>query len=39
MWRPARPAIWPSSAGVEIAMHLAVEFAHAGEGDVIDDPY
>ena len=36
MWRPARPAIWPSSAGVEPAVLVAVEFAVGGEGDVID---
>ena len=36
MWRPARPPIWASSAGRQRAMHLAVELARAGEGDVVD---
>jgi methionine aminopeptidase len=34
-WRPARPAIWPSSAG-EVAELVAVELAVLREGDVVD---
>ena len=36
MWRPARPAICAELAGRQVAMHLAVELARAGEGHVID---
>ena len=36
MWRPARPAIWPSSAGGQAAVLVAVELAVGGEGDVVD---
>jgi hypothetical protein len=35
MWRPARPAIWPNSAGVSGGL-VAVELAVVGEGDVVD---
>ena len=36
MWRPARPAIWPSSAARQLAILIAVEFAVGGEGDVVE---
>ena len=34
--RPARPAIWASSDGIELAELIAVELAVGGKGDVID---
>ena len=34
--RPARPAIWASSAGLKLAELVAVELAVGGESDVVD---
>ena len=34
--RPARPAIWPSSAGRKVPELIAVEFAVLGEGDMVN---
>ena len=36
MWRPARPAIWPSSAGVRLRWLWPSNLRDAGEGDVVD---
>ena len=35
MPRPARPAIWATSAGAEPARAMAVELPQAGEGDMV----